>query len=90
MKQDYPYISKEALCRLFGKTRHAYYDHGWRHQDQSLKDDIILQLVHQIRNSSLPRLGTRKLLVYSSLIWTPIKSRLGGTICLIYSMSTNS
>src|SRR5665213_1919523 len=63
MKQDYPYISKEALCRLFGKTRHAYYDHGWRHQDQSLKDDIILQLVHQIRNSSLPRLGTRKLLV---------------------------
>jgi putative transposase len=63
MKQDYPYISKEVLCRLFGKTRHAYYDHRWRHQDQSLKDDIILQLVHKIRNTSLPRLGTRKLLI---------------------------
>ncbi|HSZ35340.1 MAG TPA: IS3 family transposase [Puia sp.] len=63
MKQDYPYISKEVLCRLFGKTRHAYYDHQWRCQDQSIKDDIILHLVHKIRNSSLPRLGTRKLLI---------------------------
>ena len=63
MKHDYPYISKEVLCRLFGKTRHAYYDHLWRHQDQSLKDDIVLQLVHKIRSTLLPRLGTRKLLV---------------------------
>ena len=61
MKQDYPHISKEALCRLFGKTRHAYYDHQWRQQDDSLKDDIVLQLVHKIREP-LPRLGTRKLL----------------------------
>src|ERR1700680_199247 len=63
MKHDYPYISKEVLCRLFGKTRHAYYDHGWRSRDQSLKDDVILQLVHKIRNTPLPRLGTRKLLL---------------------------
>src|ERR1700731_1846799 len=63
MKHAYPYISKEVLCRLFGKTRHAYYDHLWRHQDQSLKDDVILQLVHKIRSTSLPRLGTRKLLI---------------------------
>jgi transposase InsO family protein len=62
MKHDYPFISKEVLCRLFGKTRHAYYDHLWRHQDQSLKDDIILQLVQKIRNTDLPKLGTRKLL----------------------------
>jgi putative transposase len=62
MKHDYPYISKEVLCRLFGKTRHAYYDHQWRRKDQSLKDDVILQLVHKIRNAALPRLGTRKLL----------------------------
>jgi transposase InsO family protein len=53
----------EFLCRLFGKTRHAYYDHQWRRGDQTLKDEIILQLVHKIRNTSLPRLGTRKLLI---------------------------
>jgi putative transposase len=63
MKQDYPYISKEVLCRLFGKTRHAYYDHQWRRHNETIKDDIILQLVHKIRNTALPRLGTRKLLV---------------------------
>jgi putative transposase len=62
MKQDYPHLSKEVLCRLFGKTRHAYYDHQWRHQDTSLKEEIILQLVHAIRET-LPRLGTRKLQV---------------------------
>jgi putative transposase len=61
MKQDFPDLSKEVLCRLFGKTRHAYYDHLWRSQDKSLKDDIILQEVLAIRKK-LPRLGTRKLL----------------------------
>ncbi len=62
MTQDYPDISKEVLCRLFGKTRHAYYDHQWRQQDHSLRDEIILQLVRKIR-LELPRLGTRKLLL---------------------------
>src|SRR5450755_4200195 len=60
MKQDYPGTSLGVLCRLFGKTRHAYYDHLWRRQDDSFKDDIILQLVHKIRETLL-RLGTRKL-----------------------------
>lgn len=48
------------MCALFGKTRHAFYDNQWRTNDQLLKDEIILQLVHQIR-SSLPRIGVRKL-----------------------------
>lgn len=61
MKQDYPRLSWGLLCRLFGKTRHAYYDHLWRSQNDSLKEEIILQLVYKIR-SSLPRLGTRKML----------------------------
>ena len=61
MKQDFPHLSKEVLCRLFGKTRHAYYDHLWRTQNKSVKDDIILQEVLAIRKK-LPRLGTRKLL----------------------------
>jgi putative transposase len=61
MKQDYPHLSKEVLCRLFGKTRHAYYDHLWRSRANSIKDDIILQEVQGIRKT-LPRLGTRKLL----------------------------
>lgn len=61
MKSDYPYLSKELLCRLFGKTRHALYDHQWRAEEATIKEEIILQLVHKIR-SDLPRIGTRKLL----------------------------
>jgi hypothetical protein len=60
MRQDYPAIGVERLCKLFGKTRHAYYDHQWRAKDTILRDDIILQLIEQVRQS-LPRLGTRKL-----------------------------
>ena len=61
IKQDYPQLSWEVLCRLFGKTRHAHYDHLWRAEHDSLKEDVILQLVYEIR-SSLPRLGTRKMM----------------------------
>jgi transposase InsO family protein len=60
MKQDYPDLSVKVLCRLFGKTRHAYYDYQWRQQENIFKDEVILQIVQKIRQS-LPRLGTRKL-----------------------------
>ncbi len=60
MKQDYPRLGIKALCRLFGKTRHAWYDHGWRQQDTVLKKDIALQHVLEIRKV-LPRVGTAKL-----------------------------
>src|SRR5664279_92731 len=60
MKYEYSKQGIERLSKLFGKTRHAYYDHLWRTQKGSLKDDLILQLVHEIRES-LPGLGTRKL-----------------------------
>ncbi len=60
MKHDNAEIGIEKLCKLFGKTRHAYYDHQWRKQDEFLKEDLILQLVHEIRQS-LPKLGARKL-----------------------------
>lgn len=61
MKKDYPDLSKESLCKLFGKTRHALYDHLWRKEKVTVKEEIILQLVHNIR-LKLPRLGARKLL----------------------------
>jgi len=60
MKQDYPNIGIGTLCRLFGKTRHAYYDNRWRIQDQGLKEDIVIQNVLEIRKE-IPRIGTLKL-----------------------------
>ena len=60
MKQDYPSTGIAALCRLFGKTRHAYYDALWRQENCLVKEDIILQEVIHTRKQ-LPSLGTRKL-----------------------------
>ncbi len=51
MKHDYPRSNWGYLCELFGKTRHAHYDHLWRSQTDSLKEEIILQLVYKIRES---------------------------------------
>lgn len=60
MKQDFPKLGIAVLCRLFGKTRHAYYDSLWRKESSLIKEDVILQEVINIRKD-LPRLGTRKL-----------------------------
>ena len=60
MKQDFPKLGIKLLCRLFGKTRHAYYDHQWRIQDQGLKDEIVLQHILNIRKKQ-NRIGTLKL-----------------------------
>lgn len=60
MKYEHPKTGIGKLSKLFGKTRHAYYDHLWRTQSGSLKDDLILQLIQEIR-ALLPRIGTRKL-----------------------------
>ena len=60
MKEDFPKYGIKILCRLFGKTRHAYYDHQRRVQDDGLKVELVLQEVLKIREF-LPRLGTAKL-----------------------------
>lgn len=60
MKHDYPRSGIGVLCRLFGKTRHAYYDALWRKENSLVREDVILQEVIAVRNN-LPRIGTRKL-----------------------------
>ena len=60
MKQDFPKLGIKLLCRLFGKTRHAYYDYQWRIQDLGLKDEVVLQHVLDIRKKQ-NRIGTLKL-----------------------------
>lgn len=61
MKQLHPSISLGKLCRLFGKTRQAFYDHSWRCNDDQLQEAVIIDLVKQVRKS-LPKVGTLKLL----------------------------
>lgn len=60
MRQDYSKVPLATLCRLFGKTRHSWYDHQWHNKQVLLTDELVLYYVNQIRQQ-LPRLGTRKL-----------------------------
>jgi putative transposase len=61
MKTLYPDIGLQRVCRLFGKTRQAFYEHGWRSSDSGLQEALIVDLVKTIR-ISLPRIGGVKLL----------------------------
>ena len=70
MRQDYPKLGIRVLCRLFGKTRHAFYDRDWREEKQTIEQAIILELVNEIRED-MPRLGTDKLYL---LIQKPLEN----------------
>lgn len=61
MKSLYPTIGLQRLCRLFGKTRQAFYDQSWRSSGTALQEALIVDLVKTIR-MSLPRIGGVKLL----------------------------
>lgn len=61
MKDSYPHIGLVRLCRSFGVTRQAYYQHFWRAETCSVEGDLVLARVAEIREDHR-RLGTRKLL----------------------------
>jgi len=60
MKQHYSSVGLQRLCRLFGKTRQALYDHGWRKVNDQMQDLIILDMVRQIR-ATMNKIGSIKL-----------------------------
>lgn len=49
-----------SICRLFGITRQAYYQHAWEAEDLQTSQSLILKEVRYIRQNH-PQLGTRKL-----------------------------
>ena len=48
------------MCGLFGKTRQAFYEGGWRKEKESMEAALVLTEVAHIRKE-LPKIGTRKL-----------------------------
>lgn len=61
MKRHYGSVGLEKLCRLFGKSRQAFYDHSWRRSDDKMQEALIIDLVRLVRRT-LPKVGTVKLL----------------------------
>jgi len=63
MRREHPSYSIDALCRLFGKSRQAYYEHTNYVSVKRIEEDVILSLVCGVRKE-FPRMGGRKLLIY--------------------------
>jgi putative transposase len=62
MKEYYPSIGLKRLCRLFGKTRNAFYDHSQRRESALFEEALIIDLVKSHR-AVLPKVGGAKLLL---------------------------
>ena len=58
--QLYSHYSIGYCCKLFGKSRQAFYEQKNNDNDAGLQDALVLKLVAEIR-ADLPRCGTDKL-----------------------------
>jgi len=58
--QMYSSFSISYYCKLFGKSRQAFYEQKNETKDKGLQDAMVLKLVKEIRQD-LPRCGTDKL-----------------------------
>ena len=58
--QLYSRYSLSYYCRLFGKSRQAFYEQSKQEQDPGIRDALVLKLVSEIRHD-LPRCGVDKL-----------------------------
>ena len=63
MRQEASSYRIDALCRLFGKSRQAYYERSYYVAAVSVEEESILSLVREVRED-FPRMGARKLLIY--------------------------
>lgn len=58
------------LCRLFGKSRQAYYHRKWDISEQEQMEMVVIELIHQVRRE-LPGLGGHKMY---KCIFQPLRS----------------
>jgi putative transposase len=56
MKQYFPAAGVAKFCRLFGKTRQAFYDHNWRNSNEQLHEAFIIDKVRSVRQH-IPGIG---------------------------------
>ena len=60
MKEYSPSAGLGGLCRLFGKSRQAYYKQQKGDKQDEMAQELIIKRVKEIRDQ-MPRIGTRKL-----------------------------
>jgi transposase InsO family protein len=50
MKNNHPEVGLGRICKLFGKTRQAFYDISWYTADQQLEEAVVVDLIKQHRS----------------------------------------
>ena len=60
MKDSYTRIGLVRICRLFGVTRQAYYQHFWQRESTGIEENLVLAQVPSIRKDHRV-MGGRKL-----------------------------
>jgi transposase InsO family protein len=60
MKESFANINIAKLCRWFGISRQAYYQHEWKHSKAVFEYSLVLEEINEIR-ARHPRIGVRKL-----------------------------
>lgn len=50
MRTNHPKVGLGRICKLFGKTRQAFYDISWYTADQQLEEAVVLELIKQHRS----------------------------------------
>jgi transposase InsO family protein len=58
LKEVFATVGVGRLCKLFGKTRHAYYDKNWYLKQRYSDEKIVLELLLQIKRE-IPILSTK-------------------------------
>lgn len=58
MKESFASVGIGTLCKLFGKTRHAFYDKNWYRTRRQNDEQVVLDLLYQIREQ-VPVLSTK-------------------------------
>lgn len=49
LRSQYPKVGVGRLCDLFGKTRHAYYDSLWHHQQRLSEEELVIEMLLEIK-----------------------------------------
>ena len=60
MKENYEYLSINALCKCFSISRQSYYQHEWDVSEEVFQYGLVLEEIRSIRHRH-PRVGGRKL-----------------------------
>jgi putative transposase len=76
MKAGNPRIGLNRICRLFGITRQAYYQHLYQQSDVEVEHELVIKEVLSIRRQH-PRIGTRKLYVMLESFMSAHRIKMG-------------